>query len=593
MVHTGHTQFGFRQFANLTLAICCCLAMLAFTVNAADADHADVLATQVDQHLAAGEFGPALKLAKSAASADQRADLLKRVAVAQQAAGEQDAAMGTVRQIPRSRNQEISQIASTQTNAGGAQFGMLMSLILQNTGGPSGPWEAIEGTGGSMTPYITGVKVAPSGLLERLTTQETAGQLTALGIKARSADLNEEVARKSQLRMVSLTRLERQVARRIEEGLPVPETMMQLAGLSQVKYIFVYPVTNEIVLAGPANGWEFNKQGQAISLNEGRPTLQLDDLVTVLRTFATGATSFGCSINTRDDGVKAMMDYAMKSTPKGGLDQTAVRSWVTALQKKLGRQDVVVWGVPADSRVARVIVEADYRMKLIGIDRIKSVKEIPSYFDLLPASQQANAQAMEALRWWLTMQFDGVLHSADKQAFEIQGSSVLCQSENQFLTAEGKHLPTGQSEFTNMQFAQNFTSNYAKLAAKDTVFADTQNIFDLALCAALIKNENLAERTSWNPGVFAPGGAYAPASYSVPKEIDSVVNHRVYGGKNIVVQVAGGLNANLSALAKDPALNRSEPKLDKIGDSAKAPELPAGRWWWDAAADNNAANRVK
>ena len=55
------------------------------------------------------------------------------------------------------------------------------------------------------------------------------------------ADLNEDMARESSLRLVSLTRLETEVAKRIAEGQPVIQTMKHLAGLSQIQFVFVYP----------------------------------------------------------------------------------------------------------------------------------------------------------------------------------------------------------------------------------------------------------------------------------------------------------------------------------------------------------------
>ena len=160
-----------------------------------------------------------------------------------------------------------------------------------------------------------------------------------------------------------------------------------------------------------------------------------------------------------------------------------------------------------------------------------------------------------------------------------------CQSENQFLTAEGKHVPTGQSEPTNRAFAQNFTANYDKLAMRDPVFADMQNIFDLALVSAIIQNEKLNAKSGWDLGVFTPRGEYATAHYAVPKEIDSVVNHRVYNGRDIVVQVAGGVRGDVMSVAKDPKLNHESPRLGSLAKTAKAPELPVGRWWWDAAKE--------
>ena len=510
---------------------------------------------------------------------------MNNVAAAQQNAGETSAATGTMRRVARSGGRGIG--AGQQSGSGAfgggasiADFETLMTLIMQNT---SGKWEQIDGDGGTMSPFPTGVRVAPGGLLHRVTAQEHTGELASLGASARKADLNADVARRSDLRMVSLTRLEKAVSQRLADGQSVPETMAQLAGLSQVKYVFVYPEANEIVLAGPAEGWQYNAQGQPVALSNGRPTLQLDDLVTVLRTFARGDADFGCSINTRDAGVRALTDFVQKSQSKGSISSTSVRGWVNQLQQKLGRQDIEVWGVPGDSRVARVIVEADYRMKLIGINKLDAGKEIPSYFDLLPVAQQKNIQTMDALRWWLTMKYDGLSHSADKSAFEIHGSSVLCQSENQLLTADGKHVPTGQSEATNRLFAQNFTANYDKLAARDLVFADTQNVFDLALVSALIQHENLDDKAKWDMGSFAPHGAYTPARYAVPKEVDSVVNHRVYNGKDIVVQAAGGVKGDVMSVVKNKELNTESPRLGNVAQSAKASELPAGRWWWDTA----------
>jgi hypothetical protein len=556
-----------------------CFVLMSGLLQAA-VDPAD----RVAGHLAAGEFGPAIAVARTVNDPAQQAALLTNIANAQQAAGEPATAATTVSRVARQAQRGSGgggMVGRGGFGGGGSQadFMTLMNMIQMNT---SGKWMEIDSEGGAMTPYPYGVRVSPNGLLHRLTNEEQTGALASLGMQARKADLNADVARRSDLRLVSLTRLERAVAQRLADGESVPETMAQLAGLSQIKYVFVYPETNEILIGGPAEGWQYNNQGQPVGATSGRPTLQLDDLVTVLRTFARGDADFGCSINTRDAGVRALTDFVQKSQARGSLSPNAVRNWVNQLQSKLGRQDIEIWGVPTDSRVARVIVEADYRMKLIGIDKLNAGKEIPSYFDLLATTQPNSPQTMDALRWWLTMKYEAVSHSSDKTVFEIQGSSVLCQSENQFLTADGKHVPTGQSEPTNRLFAQNFTTNYEKLATRDPVFADMQNIFDLALVSALIQHEKLHQKAGWDLGVFMPHGDYATAHYAVPKEIDSVVNHRVYNGRDIVVQVAGGVRGDFMNVVKDAKLTPESPRLGSLSKTAKAPELPAGRWWWDA-----------
>ncbi|MDB5345645.1 MAG: hypothetical protein JWP89_4022 [Schlesneria sp.] len=585
MVHPRHAISAFLIAQRCRAAVSRLIASLSLVVVMSGLVHAAAPADQVAAHLAAGEFGPALDVAKQVSNPAEQAGLVQKVAAAQEAAGEPVTAAVTLSRIARTSGKGSGgggTIGRAGFGGGGAQadFQTLMNMIQQNT---SGKWVDIDQEGGAMSPYPYGVRVAPNGLLHKLTNEEQSGVLTSLGMQARKADLNADIARRSNLRLVSLTRLERAVAQRLSEGEAVPETMAQLAGLSQVKYVIVYPETNEIVIGGPAEAWQYNAQGQPVGATSGRPTLQLDDLVTVMRTFARGDADFGCSINTRDAGVRALTDFVQKSQSRGPLNASSVRNWVQQLQAKLGRQDIEIWGIPTDSRVARVIVEADYRMKLIGIDKLKAGKEIPSYFDLLAATQPKNVQTMDALRWWLTMKYDAVSHSPDKTVFEIQGSSVLCQSENQFLTAEGKHVPTGQTEPTNRAFAENFTANYDKLATRDPVFADMQNIFDLALVSALIQHEKLNDKAHWDLGVFTPRGDYATAHYAVPKEIDSVVNHRVYNGRDIVVQVAGGVRGDMMSVVKDAKLTPESPRLGSIATTGKAPELPAGRWWWDAA----------
>jgi hypothetical protein len=180
------------------------------------------------------------------------------------------------------------------------------------------------------------------------------------------------------------------------------------------------------------------------------------------------------------------------------------------------------------------------------------------------------------------MQYESVLHSEDHNAFEVRGSSVQCKSENQFLTEQGQRVDTGKAEPVNQQFAASFTQHYAELAQRDPVFADLQGIFDLALVAALLQQERVDERTNWDRGVFEVNGAYHPASYAVPRETETVVNHRVYGGRDIVVQVAGGVRADLMSVLTNPELREESPRLDSVAEGSRPANLPEGRWWWDA-----------
>jgi len=563
----------------------------------------------VTGHLAAGEFGPALTVAFSVSDPQEKTELLKRIADAQMQAGETQAAVRTLRGIPLAEErqaagrQHVGRWASA-AGGSGADFTQLIDLIKNET---SGVWKDDgDPNGGSITEYEPGVRVDPNGMLSFLTRGELDNRLKTLGIRARAADLNEDMARPSGLRLVSLTRLEREVSRRIAEGKPVVETMKNLAGLYKVEYVFVFPESGEIVIGGPAAGWKYNDKGQPVATLDvrsdrlqpvkgpaeaghyepnGKPTLQLDDFVTVLRTFSPeGNRFFSCLIVPRQEGLKQARAIGEASQKRGPLSRAGTRSFVDRLTKAMGQQDVKVVGVPADSRVARVIVEADYRMKLIGVERLKTGAKIPSYFQLLARNPQKTQPALDALRWWLTMKYDGVVHSKDRNVFQIQGSSVLCQGLNEKITPDGQRIQTGKADPINLMFAANFTANYAELAKRDLVFADLQNVFDLALVAALVRHERLDRKTGWTGGAFAYGGRYEPAGYEPVKTVMSVSNHRVYNGKDVVIQVAGGVRADLMAVVKNDRLNKTAPRLGTMLSTARAPKLPEGRWWWDVEA---------
>lgn len=566
-----------RSAGRLRAVLCGLASSLAFSAGfAADDDVAD----RVTKHLAAGEFGAASDLASRETEPAVRADLLAKVAEAQRAAGEPDMAAATRRRAATQRGPARLGRQPASLPGGGAQvnYEPLMQMIREIV--DRGQWADDTGSGEKQLfpapPPETGVRVNAKGVLQRVTSVDMQKQLVALRQQARPADLSELFSESTDLRVISLTRLEQAAARHIAEGRPIPESVRHMGGLTAIRNIYADAATGEVMIAGPADGWKYDEYGVAVSNSTGRPMLQLDDFVVVLRSFLMGAKDFGCSINVRESGVQALQLFAKESQARGPLAPGSVRPWVDQLQRRLGRQDIVVWGVPADSNVARVLVEADYRMKLIGIDKLEAGKNIPSYFDLLPAAVQKSPPPVDALRWWLSLKCDSVLRSEAGDAFELVGSSVVCQSENQALTADGQHLPTGKAEEANRAFADNFTRHYAELARQDRVFAETENIFDLALAAAIIHEHRLHEKTGWNFGAFGLDGAYLPTSNPAPREVDSVANHRVYNGRDIVVQVAGGVRVDPRSTV---AASQTSTRVRAMNAQS---DLPAGRWHWDS-----------
>jgi len=536
-----------------------------------------------EAHVAAGEFGAAAELAQQAETEQTKQQLLQKLVHAQIQAGDGAGAGAVIPQVVGNSNDPTrGAVALDGMLNGGVQadFDSLIELIQNET---DAEWFEIDGVGGSIDEFESGVRVDPQGILAKASRTDRSGKVAKASDRARVASLNEDMAKATPLRLVSLTRLEQEVSRRLAAGLPVVESMEQMAGLSKIEYVMVYPEQGEIVIGGPAEGWEYDEFGMAVGAESGRPTLQLGDLVTVMRTFSpTGSKIFGCSIDPKQENIKAVKEYAATSQSGGALSPAGIRRWANKIEDLLGHQNVTVYGVPANSRVARVLVEADYRMKLIGVGQLEGGSNVPDYFELLRKQPTLASGGLDAMRWWMTMRYESVMHSADHNAFQVNGSAVQCKSENQFLSDSGKRVNTGKAEPINQLFAANFTDHYTELAKQDPVFADLQGIFDLALIAALIDRDQLDQRAEWNRGVFAVDGAYRPAAYPVPKQVESVVDYKVFNGKDVVLQAAGGVRADLMSVINDDSLRQQNAELKDVSSKAKAGELPEGRWWWDA-----------
>src|SRR5262249_30997194 len=144
------------------------------------------------------------------------------------------------------------------------------------------------------------------------------------------------------------------------------------------------------------------------------------------------------------------------------------------------------------------------RMKLIGIGlEPAAVPGIPSYFDLLGTPDDARlARGIDTLRWWFALNYDSIVTSPALDAFELRGGRVQVLSENELLTATGQRVHRCQSDAVNAQFARNFTEHYPALAEHDVNFADLATIFDLAVVAGLLRDQNIPQTIGWSMNTF-------------------------------------------------------------------------------------------
>ena len=386
-----------------------------------------------------------------------------------------------------------------------------------------------------------------------------------------------DVRKTSALRKVSLVRLERQAQLLAAQGRRPTEEMQTLAGLQRIKYVLVYPEQGEIVLAGPAGDWQMDREGRLVGKETNRPVLRLDDLVVVLRhMLSAGDAKFGCSITPTQNALADVQQFVMDST-KSPLKSDGQREvWLKQLRQKLGPQDIEVYGIDPRTRVGLVLVEADYRMKLIGMGLEDGVMDVPSYLDMIEVPPGKAPPPMDVLRWWFTLNYDAISATAEHDAFELHGQGVKVLSENELLTATGGQVHTGNSDALNQQFAHNFTKHFAELATKYPIYAELQNLCDLALVGALMKSENLPEKANWHLLYIRDPQQYQVTLETAPKTVETVINHRVVNKVNIIVGVSGGVRIDPTSLVKPAAIKTDDYGLLKADRVHAAPDKSSG-----------------
>ncbi len=475
-----------------------------------------------------------------------------------------------------------------------ADFDSLINLIQSTVASDS--WLE-NGTGeGDIQPFPTGVLAdATSALRVSVKRSSAADQASAALVRGRrelasSAHVPANARAPSKLRFVSLPRLERAIAQKQHQHEPFSIDILVLAGLQRIEYVLISPATEgsqvgELVFAGPAGDWVVQPSGRIVALETGRPIVRLDDLLVMLRRKQTSRRAwFGCSITPRQEALAATQEY-LRQTGRKPLAPGGRKKWLTGLRDTLGKQDVEYFGIDPQTRVAQVLLAADYHMKLIGMGLVGGVDGVDSYLSTVTLSAQGTLPPMNVLRWWFAMKYAPVVTNAAHDTFHISGPGIQVLSESEMLAARGQRVHTGQSDALNRRFADSFTATYLKLSQKYPLYAELHNLFDLALAIALIETEGLSERVSWQPGLLLDPRRLRLPAVPTPKQVETVINHRLLKGRHIVAGVSGGVwvDARKTLRVREVEPTREGSSLpNRIQSPAGADH---GVWWWDSCAE--------
>jgi len=426
---------------------------------------------------------------------------------------------------------------------------------------------------------FSGVAVDAEGVLRHRVTNDPTGQLTQQRIRDSLARIDSEVAQRSALRKVSLTRLAKRIQKSINEGHGPDEAMQHLAGLTRIQYVFYYPETQDIVLAGPAEGWVDTGVGRVVGVHTGQPVMELQDLVVALRAFPPHQKTnplVYCSIDATPAGLQKMQQFL--SSIGRQIQRGDEQFIVEGLRESLGLQTITMGGISSKTHFAQVMVEADYRMKLIGLGLEAPPARIRSYLSLA----NFTSIARNALcRWWFVPDYQRIKMSEDGNAAEFVGNGVKLVGEDELVAKDGSRTQVGTQNRASRKFTQGFTQKYAQIAKNAPVYGQLRNCVDLLVAAAFLQQHDLYSKAGWDLSVLGDENVYPVETYNAPQQVASAVSS-MWKGRHLATPVGGGVQIEASqALRSENLLADKNGELAEARGKVNLSDLPADKWWWD------------
>jgi hypothetical protein len=356
--------------------------------------------------------------------------------------------------------------------------------------------------------------------------------------------------------------------------------MMYLAGLTRVQYVFCYPDSKDIVIAGPAEGWAQDLSGRVCGIQTGRPVVELQDLIVALRSFppgGRGADNIGCSIDPTKDGLARLQEYIRRAPPNGSGPDT--ERFVTGMKEALGMQNVTVNGVPSDTHFAHVLVEADYRMKLISIGLEQPPISLKSYVD----RANPNMVSKNALqRWYFVPDYQCVRVSDDEMAMQLVGEGVKLVGADELVGSNGeRQQAAGKGNGAAKAFADEFTKKYPQLSAALPIYSQLRNLIDMSVVAAFLQQRDYYGKVDWHMEGFGNEATMPVKTVNAPKQVETAVN-AIWRGTHLMTPIGGGVHISPNeALSTSNQLKDDSGKVSQAREKTDVKSLAKGRWWWD------------
>lgn len=344
-----------------------------------------------------------------------------------------------------------------------------------------------------------GILIKPDGTLVRRVEDR---ELDDMRTRARAA---QEAKKSESIGYVSLPKAFESARAAVDAGKPIPDDVKYLGGLTRIDFLFVYPETHDLVIAGPMEPVQVFDDTHAFGKRSQRPVVRLDDVAVALRLMGNlrRGGAFGCRLDP-DPAAPKRVEEALAAIPRASHAERA-----KVMQENVGPQKVSFFGgIPDDTRFAQATLAADYELKRYGLGLAKvTVADLGNGVDSSRAAVNM---------FWFELAYDPIRVSADKDAYGLRGPRLAVK-------AGGFDWDPKGATPKAFDFAKRMSQRLELLASQQPLISDLQNLGDVAVIAALIHRDRLIDRTGWDAS-WAMNG-FPVMKLPVPKTAEALVNY--------------------------------------------------------------------
>jgi hypothetical protein len=420
-----------------------------------------------------------------------------------------------------------------------------------------------------------GIVIDANGLVKTVFSRDKSKRLRKKRIEAALQKLSEEMKESSTMRKVSLVQLEAACQEALQNREELSDELKYLAGINRLDFLFIDTENKDIVIAGPAEPFVPDALGRMVGVYSGRPPLRLDDLVVALRVAELGKT-VGCSIDPVPERLSRLQDYIRRNSSPASVSVAKRRYHIMA--RVLGNQTVKLWGISPESHFAQALTEADLHMKRLsmGLERVK-VRGFRSYLSMITP----NGNSMQ--RWWFVPFYDDIQISEDENAYQFLGQRAQLMAQEEVVDGSGFRSDAATTRKSTRKFAQLFTQKFPDMVQQVSAFAVLQNLIDLTVMAAILKEKYLAEKVGWQKSFFLDAQKIQIESGIIPKAVLSTANYKMANSRMVIGLVGGGVTINprqtIRRMKFEPSAGN---RLNQLRKNIAAERPPAAHaWWWN------------